>query len=274
MYILYICRSLSIETSLLSDTDDEDFSSRPPLHHLQRKQRRKPSRQTQEDDEERPIIRGLWVQEIDWLRSAGRDVTSSSSAEIIPPPPQFTDSVSQPCSHGDLCEGSEDRAAETESSSEDRGDSEDQDSEDQDSVYTHESESDESDVTEAPDRFAVAARMSNLTFDLMQVSGFTCSHAEWDSDSAGCVQSLLGDSDTQSTVNTSQCAFSWDDMSDIETVLDGLRGKVTQMPKLFVPVFFKDLIKQTLNDRKTSRPVNEGLIFHHVRCLHTLYFVI
>ncbi len=258
--------------------------------HLQRKQRWKTRRQSQGDGEEPPIIRGLWVQEIDWLKSAYREMTSS--AEIIPPPPQFTDSVSHPCSHGDLhsciCEGcscadvseSEDqeRSADTNdtSSSEDRGSDSDcgleQDSE---SICTHESESDSScaeDDMQAADSFGVEGRKSDLTFALMHVSGFnSSSHAEWDSDSTGCVQSMLGMSDSNSTATASQCAFSFDDASDTDTVLDILKGKVTQMPKLSVSPFFKDLIKQTLNDWKTSTPVNEGLIFHPVRHLHPVY---
>ncbi|XP_042364274.1 mitogen-activated protein kinase kinase kinase 14 [Plectropomus leopardus] len=97
----------------------------------------------------------------------------------------------------------------------------------------------------------------------MQVSGFT-SRAEWDSDSTGRVQSLLGVSDSTCSpgaVNT--LVFSLDFMSDIETVLDGLRGRVTRTPKLFVTPFFTDLFKQTVKGWKTSTPVNEGLIFHH-----------
>ncbi|KAM9336951.1 mitogen-activated protein kinase kinase kinase 14 [Symphorus nematophorus] len=268
-------RLLNKEAALMSDTEDEDFDV--VHHHLQRKQRRKAGRQSQEGGEEPPIIRGLWVQEIDWLKSAEREMTSS--AEIIPPPPQFTDSVSKPCSCGDLqfcsctdvCEcvtglEDQDRSGDTEdtSSTEDRGGS-DSDSE---SIRTHESESDSScgaeDDIQVPDHFGGEARMSNLTFDLMHVSGFnSSSHAEWDSDSTGCVQSMLGISDssyTPSTEDTPQCGFGFDDMSDTEAVLDILRGRVIQMPKLSVST---DLIKQTLNDWKSSKPLNEGLIFHH-----------
>ncbi|XP_075948931.1 uncharacterized protein LOC142951319 [Anarhichas minor] len=276
-------RSLSVETALLSDTEDEnsDVAANLPLHHLQRKQRRKTRRQSQGDGEQPPIIQGLWVQEIDWLKSASKE-TTTSSAEIIPPPPQFTD-----CSHGDSCvhKGGADvcvRGVEDMSPSEDCYRSVDTDDKggsdsdcsldrDSESVYTHESESDSScateDGTQAPGSLGVEDRMSNLAFDLMQVSGFTSSsHAEWDSDSTGCVRNLLGVSEsnsTPSTVNASQCAFGVDDMSDIDTVLGGLRGRVTRLPKLFVSPFFRDLNKQTLNDWESSTPVNEGLIFHH-----------
>lgn len=280
----------------MSDTEDEDLDV--AHYHFQRKQRRKPRRQSQEGGEEPPIIRGLWVQEIDWLNSADGETTSS--AEIIPPPPQFTDSVSQPCSLkelqsclyegcscADVCEcvtGLEDRDRSEDTndtpSSDDRGGSDssglEQDSE---SVCTHESESDSScgaeDGVQVTDSCGAEARMSNLTFDLMLVSGFnSSSRDERESDSAGCVQSLLGISDstyTSSAVNTSQCAFSFDDMSDTDTVLDVLRGRVTQMPKLSVSPFFKDLVKTTLSDWKTSKPLNEGLIFHHVRHLCPVY---
>lgn len=289
------CRSISMETALLSDTEEED--SDVVHYHLQRKQRRKTGGQSRDGEDEPPIIRGLWVQEIDWLKSADREMTSSG--EIIPPPPQFTDSLSHPCSHGDLqscayegCScadvcgcvagfGSEDHdrpADPDDTSSTDEGGGSDSDcdlEQDSGSIYTRESESDSSYSIEAgeqvPESFGVESRMSNLTFGLMHVSGFnSSSHAEWQSDSAGSVQSLLGSSDsTSSAVNTPQCPFGFDETSDTHTVLDVLRGRVTQMPKLSVSPFFKDLIKQTLSDWKTSKCLNEGLIFHHVR--HPLY---
>ncbi|XP_034716508.1 uncharacterized protein LOC117937009 [Etheostoma cragini] len=270
-------RSLRTGTFLLSDTEDEDFTVAAdlPLHHLQRKQRRKTRRRIQEDGEEPPIIQGLWVQEIDWLKSAGGVRTLSSSAEIIPPPPQFTDrclgdsSVDQGCA--DVCLRGLLPVDTEDTSSSDHGGGSDSDGgleEDSQSIYTHESESDSScgaeDNTQTPESLGVEARMSNLTFDRMQVSGFTSTcHAEWDFDSTGCVQSRLGNSDTTSTVNTFQCGCSSDDMSDIDTVLDGLRGRVTRLPRLFVSPFFRDLIKQTVNSWKTTTSVNEGLIFHH-----------
>ncbi|XP_065805721.1 mitogen-activated protein kinase kinase kinase 14 isoform X1 [Labrus bergylta] len=270
-------RFLNQEAALMSDSEDEDVdvdvAAKLPHYHLQRKQRRKSGGQIPEVGEEPPIIRGLWVQEIDWLKSA----------EIIPPPPQFTDS----CSHGDerLCahEGcgcadvspSEDRSgdAEDSSTSEHRAcsDSDCGLERDSESICTHESESDSScgadDVTHAADSLGVEARSSKLTFDLMNVSGFNSySHTEWDSDSTGRVQSLLGMSDSTeslSSVNISQNAFGFDDMSDSDTVLDFLRGRVTQMPKLSVSPFFVDLIKQTLNGWRSRKPGNEGLIFDH-----------
>ncbi|XP_034415235.1 mitogen-activated protein kinase kinase kinase 14-like [Cyclopterus lumpus] len=225
-------RSLSVETALLSDTEDEeedsDVAAKLPLHHLQRKQRRKAVRRSQGDGGRPPIIPGLWVQDLDWLKSASRESTTSTPAHIIPPPPQFTD-----CSHG----------AEDASLSEDcyRGGSDSDCSlnRDSESVYSHESESDSSCAAEDGDR------MSNLAFDLMQVSGFTSSSH---SDSTGCVQSpKLGVNDT----------------GDIDTVLRGLRGRVTRLPKLFASPFFRDLIKRSADDWESSAPVNEGLVFHH-----------
>lgn len=281
----------------MSDTEDEDLDGVTELlhYHLQRKQRRKTrARQGQEEGEEPPIIRGLWVQEIDWLKSADREM--ASCAEIIPPPPQFTDSVSRPRSHADLhscvCEGrssadmsesvgtledvslSEDqcRSIDTDdtSSTDDRGGS---DSDWAESICTHESESDSSycgeDDLQVRNSFRVEAGVSNLTFDLMGVSGFNSDSSSGFARASGSSQSLLENSDSTSTplhiANTSPFAFSAADVSDIDTVLEGLRGRVTRMPKQFVSPFFKDLKKQTLNDRKQSVPVNEGLIFHHVR---------
>ncbi|XP_071318288.1 mitogen-activated protein kinase kinase kinase 14 isoform X2 [Trachinotus anak] len=293
-------RSLCKESAFTSDTEDEDEATKLPLYHLQRKQRRKSrTRQSQDEGEQPPIIRGLWVQEIDWVQSADGEMTSST--EIIPPPPQFTDSASclccrgalhsyicdEGCSCADVCDcvrGLEDvslsedqdrsTGADDTSSTDDRGgsDSDCGPEQDSDSIFTHESDSDSSccaeDDTQAPDNVGVEASVSNSTFDLMRVSGFTSSscHAEWDFDSTRCVQSLLGRSDlayTPNTVNTSQGALGVDDLSDTDTVLDELRGKVTQMPKLFVSPFFIDLIKQTLNDWGHNVPVNEGLLFHH-----------
>lgn len=246
----------------MSDTEDEDSDA--AHYHLHRKQRRKTRRQSQGGGEQPPIIRGLWVQEVDWLKSADGETTSS--AEMIPPPPQFTDPAPRSCDAGcgraGVCDdvtASED--TDDASSADDRGGSDSQ------SVCTHESDSEDSSE----------ARESNLTSDLMHVSDFNSSSCgEWDSDSAGCVQSLLGVSDSfhsSSAVAASQCSLDFDGVADTDTVLDNLRGRVARMPKLSAAPFFRGLIKQTLSDWKTSRPVNEGLIFHHVRHFH-LYYIL
>jgi len=264
----------------MSDTEDEDLEEATKLshHHLQRKQRRKTrSRQKrQEEGEEPPVIRGLWVQEIDWLKT-------TSSAEIIPPPPQFTDSL--PCCHGDplhpcmyggcSCAGDCVRRSEVSPcrsiDTDDTTSADDRDS-GSESVNTHESESDSSFCVDADtqDEFGAEASASDGTFNPMKVSGFDSSpHTEWDSDSTGSLQSLPGISNsnyTHSSVDTSQSVFGFNDTGD--SLLDELKGKVTQISKLFVSTLFRDSIKQTLNDWKTTKPANEGLIFHHVRHLH------
>ncbi|XP_056432626.1 mitogen-activated protein kinase kinase kinase 14 [Gadus chalcogrammus] len=88
----------------LSESDGEAC---PPAHqrHPCRKPRRKPWRRRSlvENHQEPPIIQGLWVQEIDWLRPRPGHGTASLAADptwtpslpcgIIPPPPQFTDRV-------------------------------------------------------------------------------------------------------------------------------------------------------------------------------------
>lgn len=253
-------RFLHKEAALRSDSDDSDFDVLQ--QHLQRKQRRKPRRLILEGGGEPPIIRGLWVQEIDWLRSVDGEMTSP--AEIIPPPPQFTDSVtSLACSRGDLqpcaCDGcgcadvcecvqTSGSAGSDESSSAEDGDS-DGDLQ-HDSVCTHESESDSS-CADFTDGFAVEDGASHLTFDLMQVSGFhSSSCAEWDS---GCVQSLLGAPGVPG-------AFA--DVSDADTVLGVLRGRVTHTPKVCASPFFRGLIQQTLSEPTSGSPLSEGLIFH------------
>ncbi|KAM7370395.1 hypothetical protein PAMP_009948 [Pampus punctatissimus] len=258
-------RPLNKEAALMCDTEDEDIdgATKLPNYHLQRKQRRKSkTRQSQEEGEEPPIIRGLWVQEIDWLESADRQMTSS--AEIIPPPPQFTDSDLHSCtcegrSSADVCDRVRSehryRSIDTEdtSSSDDRGSS---DSDCAESICTHESESDSSYCTEDDvqerDRFRVEGRVADLTLSLMGVSGFNSDSFSGFTGASGCAQSLQGKSDSSAA-----------DLSHIDVVLDSLRGKVTQMPKLFVSPFFKDLKKRTLNDWKQCVPVNEGLIFHN-----------
>lgn len=266
-------RSVSVKAALLSDTEDEDFNvaAKLPLHHLRRKPRRKTGRQSQADGERPPIIRGLWVQEIDWLNSASKETTSFAAAEIIPPPPQFTDCAGP--GGADVCVGGGEDAAEDRPAATDARGGSDSDCSlhrDSESLYTHESESDSSCAAEdcAPGGLEVEARVSNLALDLMQVSGCTSSsHAELDSDFEGCVRSPVGASES-SPENASQHAFGVVDTWDVDAVLGGLRGRVTQLPKLFVSPFFRDMINQTLN-WESSPPVNEGLIFHHVRQLHS-----
>ncbi|KAF7665095.1 hypothetical protein LDENG_00155310 [Lucifuga dentata] len=306
-------RSFSRETVLISDAEDEDFGTLPHYHSRRKQWRKTRTRQIKEGGEERPIIRGLWVQEIDWLKSV--DSKTTSSPDIIPPPLGFTDSVTPLCSHADcslkvdpcshVCEGlsadfndmllSEDWYGlidtKDTSSSDSRGGS------DSESIRTHESDSDSSccvgngfgyvhsseDTSEihsstcVPDSFGQEASVSDMTFDLMGVSGFNStagSTSSWQdvSDSfktftgtCSCTQNPLVISDsayTASTVSITQCSFRAEDVCEIDTVLGGLRGKVAQLPRHFVSSFFKDLIKHTVDDRKKSLPVNEGLIFH------------
>ncbi|XP_035467482.2 mitogen-activated protein kinase kinase kinase 14 isoform X3 [Scophthalmus maximus] len=272
-------RSVVQESSFVSDTEDEDFEAK--LHRKQRRRSKTRPSQGEGEGEERPVIRGLWVQEIDWLKSVSGEVTLSL-ADVLPPPPQFTDAVSCSCSRGDrlacmyddgcscadvcACVGeSEDqhRSIDTDdtSSSEDRGgsDSDCGPEQDSESIRTHESDSDSSCCAEddevAPDNFRVEANVSNVNTDLMHVSGHNACRAEWDSDST---QSMPGLSDS---VNTSPGS---DDLWDTEVVLDELRGRVTRTQKQFVSPFFEDLIKQTVRDGKHNVPVNEGLVFHHL----------
>ncbi|KAM3592702.1 uncharacterized protein V6R79_023785 [Siganus canaliculatus] len=118
-----------------------------------------------------------------------------------------------------------------------------------DSVCTQE-ESD-SDSSRAADDDDDDAGTSNMTFDLMQVSGFN-SHAGWDSGSTGCVQSPLG----------RRCVLGFGDLSDAETVLKELRGRVTHVPKLYAASFLRDAIRRTLSEWTSSSGPNEGLLFH------------
>ncbi|XP_029954671.1 mitogen-activated protein kinase kinase kinase 14 [Salarias fasciatus] len=228
-------RSLGKEVFFLSDTEDEDFDDSPvlPHYHLQRKQRRKAGRRP-EDGEQRPIIRGLWVQEVDWLKSSDRD--SAWSVDIIPPPPQFTDS--NPMEECGGVGGSED---DTPSSSEDSDRS-------LDSVHTHESESDSSCTTPLS------------TLELMHVSS---SHPDLDSDSSGCEQGMLGDPDHAHSAEDTWRPAAVSKATALKTAVEELRGKVTQIPKTLVSAGFGGLIRRILNGWKTTNPTNEGLLFHH-----------
>ncbi|KAK7919442.1 hypothetical protein WMY93_010726 [Mugilogobius chulae] len=260
-------RPLTKGAALLSDTDEEDSTGLP--HHLQRKQRRKSRvRNSAEDGQERPIIQGLWVQEIDWLRSTSKEMTSY---DIIPPPPQFTDSYNeeQVLSLSNSCEDklktlsiSEDQYRLTDTSL-DRGDS--------DWDYEQDSESNiESDSSCCvEDCGQCSAGMSDSTFDLMGVSGFSrdpnycpssCKSCVTNSSNRffGCAQSLLGMSDHASNMN-----FSADEMDKVEVVLEELRGRVTHMPKMFAMFFFEDVMRQSLQEWDTKHAVNEGLLFHN-----------
>ncbi|KAJ0016083.1 hypothetical protein NQD34_014373 [Periophthalmus magnuspinnatus] len=259
-------RSVAKGAVLLSDTDEEDLTAQP--HHLQRKQRRKSrGRISTEDGQERPIIQGLWVQEIDWLRSSSKEMTS---CDIIPPPPQFTDSyngdqISSLCSS---CEDklkaisiSEDQYRLTDTSL-DRGDS-DWDYE-QDSESNNESDS----SCFVEDCRHCNTGKPNWTFDFMGVSGFShdpnyCpsgyeSVTNSSNGFSGCAQGLLGMPDHTSDVN-----FSADDMDKMDGVLEELRGRVTHMPKMFAMVFFEDVMRQSLREWNSKSTVNEGLLFHN-----------
>lgn len=244
----------SVGAALGDDSEDEAVDVE--RCHFQRKQRRKPRGRSQEAGAEPPIIRGLWVQEIDWLRSADREMTPPT--DIIPPPPQFTDEVSCSCTDADDT-SSYDQQADSDSESDPELDSE--------SVHTHDSETDSYTVDDSQVAGGCGAA---LTFDLMNVSGFNSyTRAQRDSDSAGCVQSLPGTADSThsaSTVHTPECVCGCDDASDRDAVW-ALRGRVMCLPKSCLSPLSRDLIRQTLDDWKRSETLNEGLIFHHVRHL-------
>lgn len=235
-----ICRFLSRESTFQSDSEDEDTAR----YRLQRKQRRKWKRRSVGEREERPVIQGLWVHEVDWLKSG------ESSAAIIPPPPQFTDSASRLCSPADLrsaagcsctdsCECVTGRSADTDACNPGRD---------------SESESDSSCGAEndppAP---------TDLSFGLMQVSSA--------SDCGGSLPSLPGRSRSASAdVNNPQCAFGPDDLNLPDAgAVDVLQGRVMQMTKTAASPLFKNLIKHTLSGWRISKQLHEGLIFHRVR---------
>lgn len=198
------------------------------------------------------MIQGLWVHEVDWLKSG------ESSAAIIPPPPQFTDSASQPCSPADLrwdagcscagvCECVTGRSADTDACDLDRD---------------SESESDSSCGAEndppAP---------TDLSLGLMQVSSASDVRS---SDCGGGLPSLLGRSRPASAdVNNPRCAFGLDDLNLPDGVVDVLQGRVMQMTKTAASPLFKNLIKHTLNGWRISKQLHEGLIFHRVRRIKT-----
>ncbi|XP_055360388.1 mitogen-activated protein kinase kinase kinase 14 isoform X2 [Betta splendens] len=193
-----------------SDSEGEDFIT---LHvQPQRKQRRKSRRRRSEGEgEEPPMIRGLWVQEIDWLRPAQREAPGPLSADA------------------DAAGGSDS----------------DQD-QDQDSASTrsHGSDSDSSCCAEddADD---------DSPFDLMHVSDFK--PWSW----TGSERSMLG-----------LCLNAPWGFDGATHVVDELRGKVTHVPKLMAPPFFRDLMKRTWKSREH---VSEGLLFHPLQPVASQY---
>lgn len=241
----------------MSDTDDEDVPH--TWFNLQRKQCSRSSRPSLEGGEERPIIRGLWVQEV--RLTSGSTALISSSTEIVPPPPEFTDSVC--CSCADVCKcvmGSEDMSQSEDADDTSSGNDGEGSDLEQDSVCTDESSSSSSSRAKGGTAEWVRDGTSAPTLDLMLVSG-SSSGAKQGSDS---LQSLLGVSDATccfAAVNTSQDARGLD-TSDDGTVLDVLRGQVMQIEKQMASAFLKDLMEQTQSD---SKHLNAGLIFHHVR---------
>ncbi|XP_038130164.1 mitogen-activated protein kinase kinase kinase 14-like isoform X2 [Cyprinodon tularosa] len=226
-HLLQNHRSPSEDADVICDSDDKDLNEE--FHQsLPRKQRRKSRWRKKMEGDEPPVIQGLWVQEIDWLKA-------TLSPEIIPPPPQFTDS----CCLLDSCMSEH---------SDDSSSSDDREGSDWESVFTHENESDSS----AADQFGLDSHIFDTTSDLVNISGFD---SDWDSDSSEFVQSL------QEISDSSQTSYTFED-SDSE--FDELKGRVMQIPKLFISTFFHNSVKQILDNWTTTKPANEGLIFHHL----------
>lgn len=248
-------RPLTKEAVPLSDTDEEDTAAL--LHHLQRKRRKSQPKQpiSPGEGQQRPVIQGLWVQEIDWLPSASKGMTS---CDIIPPPPQFTDSycgdsarVSPLCPS---CEDelkavsvSEDQYRVTDSSV-DRGDSDWDCEQDSESLN-------ESDSSCCVENCSQGQCNTGSTLDLMGVSGFS-RDPEYDPSSCDFSNSL-GMSD-----HTLDMSFGADEVDNVDGAVEELRGRVTHAPKLFAGLFFEDVIRQSLQEWNSKQTVNEGLLFH------------
>lgn len=223
----------------MSDTEDEDEA--PTWFNLQRKQFSRTSRSGGlERREERPVIRGLWVQEV--KQTSVDSEWTLSSAGIVPPPPEFTDS----CDCAGVCECvsrsvsvSLSENAEDSSSGEDEGGSE------PDSECTHDSDS-SCWAEEGAAELRVGEILSALTFDSVLLPG-SSPGAEWRSDTSQDVPGL--------------------NANNADKVVPLLEGRVMQIEKHLASTFSKDVIKQTLGDCGTSRHLSEGLIFHHVRHL-------
>lgn len=211
-------------------------------YHLQRKQRRKWKRWRLGGREERPVIQGLWVHEVDWLKSG----ESSSIPAIIPPPPQFTDPADLRCDAGcsctDVCECVTGQSA---------------DSDDCELDQDSESESDSSCGAETD-----PPATTDLTFDLMQAS--SASHVRW-CESAGSLRSLPGGSrSTSRDATPPRRGFVLDEPDLPEAVVEVLRGRVMQMTKTPARPWFKNLIKESLSGWRSSQQLHQGLIFHQV----------
>lgn len=232
-------RSLAKEVSLMSDTEDEDEDQ--TWCNLPRKQLSRTSRPGGAGrGEERPVIRGLWVQEV--RQTSADSEWTLSSAGIVPPPPEFTDC----CDCAGVCQCAS--RSEDVSRSEDAGDSssgEDGGGSEPDSECTPGSDS-SCWAEEGAAELRAGEKLSGLTFDPMHVSA-SSPGAEWRSDTS---QDVPGP-----------------DANGADKVVPPLGGRVVQIEKHLASTFSKDVIKQTLGGCGSSRHLSEGLIFHHVRHL-------
>ncbi|CAL8284505.1 unnamed protein product [Merluccius merluccius] len=261
--------------------------SDPPVHQrlLRRKPRRKPWRRHGRagNNQEPPIIQGLWVQEIDWLRQRPQHDPPTTSADdpamtpslpcgIIPPPPQFTDRVvADPGCHGDdeAMSGDDDYfVSECVSPSE------------EDDEHTGgQNRAGDPDSAPAPGRGSESANGESTSW------GSRSSDAESDAEST--VSSWSRGSDSSG-------GGSWPDCSDRaanascacasvalgsqctcaaaaaaaggevdESQLAGLRGRVTRAESRFILPFFKDREKyDAMRTDAEEQQSNEGILLH------------
>lgn len=231
----------------MSDTEDEDEAQ--TWFNLQRKQFSRTSRPGgPEPGAERPVIRGLWVQEV--RQTSADSEWTLSSAGIVPPPPEFTDSVACDCACVCQC-ASRSEGASLSEDAEDTSSGEDGGGLEQDSECAHESDS-SCWAEEGAAGLRAAEKWSALTFDPAVVSG-SSPGGQWRSDTFQDVP--------------------WLDRNNEEKVVRLLEGKVMQIEKHLASTFTKDVIKRTLGDCGTSRHLSEGLIFHHVRHLSLICIV-
>ncbi|XP_046888174.1 mitogen-activated protein kinase kinase kinase 14 isoform X1 [Hypomesus transpacificus] len=95
-------RSIAKQLIFTSDTDEDEYAAPHKVQYrpLRRKHRKRPNkkRRRRDEGEEPPVIQGLWVQEIDWLRSTDKEPVEAPDFLQLPVCPQHTDSNWNPCS--------------------------------------------------------------------------------------------------------------------------------------------------------------------------------
>ncbi|KAG7277602.1 hypothetical protein CRUP_013920 [Coryphaenoides rupestris] len=285
-----------------SELDDKACSQRRQ-RLFSRKHRRRPWRQHDRagnNNQEPPIIQGLWVQEIDWLQPRHHQDPATSAVidhvktpllpcSIIPPPPQFTDGVlvADPHCHGDD-QALQRHTRHTLQSIVDGLERvsllEEEEEEEEDEHTGGQSCARDSDSTPAPGGEAggsESARWDSWSSSDMESDAESTSSSCWGLDSSSgsvpdCPDSAQNPGGTANASCTcasigigSQCACTvvaaMAAGGDVdERLLAGLRGRVTRAGSHSILPFFKEWEKRRATHEQTDpdEQAHEGILLH------------